>query len=274
MHDDGDHREDNEKMNEAARHVKSEETQQPHDQQNHRKREEHMIASLSTGRTRSDRPTRTSIVLRPFHAVTNFARAYDPSRPPAVRILEEYARAVERPEEVDQDNRVFWSNFQGDRDPYVKMLRNVHYGSLFLAQVPRLDNENLLPRLEILIVDPTDEDGPPLWPTVLGTAAKVIGAVLKMGFEVAAEHSMFTDVPKLDVLPKLLIKTHETVKTWAQELVGRVQEYVGYHLAANVSRKRLRGVQVRPFTRAELEAFYDELRRERERQAGARRLAP
>jgi len=79
---------------------------------------------------------------------------------------------------------------------------------------------------------------------------------------------------KLDVLPRLLLKAHDTVKIWAAELLGRVQEYVGYHLAHYTKKKRMRGIQVRPFTRTELEAFYAELRKERERQAGARRLVP
>jgi hypothetical protein len=85
---------------------------------------------------------------------------------------------------------------------------------------------------------------------------------------------MFSNRPKLDVLPTILISTHDLVKTWALELVGRVQEFVGYQLAKYVKGKRLKGPQVRPFTREELETPYAQLRAEREQEAGARRLEP
>lgn len=93
-----------------------------------------------------------------------------------------------------------------------------------------------------------------------------------MGFDVSSEHSMFLSEPKLDVLPRLLIKAHDTVKVWAAELLGRVQEYVGYHLARYAKGKRLLGVKVRPFTRAELQALHAQLRAERERRAGGGRM--
>ncbi len=85
---------------------------------------------------------------------------------------------------------------------------------------------------------------------------------------------MFGNRAKLDVLPSLLIKVHDTVKHWAAELLSKVQEYVGFHLARHVKVKKLRGVKVRPFSRDELEMLHPQLRQEREFQAGASRGHP
>jgi hypothetical protein len=49
MDDERDHREKNQKVYEAARHVKREEPEQPQHQQHYRKSEEHMIGSLERG---------------------------------------------------------------------------------------------------------------------------------------------------------------------------------------------------------------------------------
>ena len=106
------------------------------------------------------------------------------------------------------------------------------------------------------------------WPVATRHVQRLLAAIQAVGWDVAAEHTMFLKELKLDVLPRLLIKAHDTVKIWAAELLGRVQEYVGYQLARYTKTKRMRGIQVRPFTRAELEALYAELRKERERQAG------
>lgn len=178
-------------------------------------------------------------------------------------------------ESLDQDEALFWGNFQGANDPYVKMLRGVQYGSAFVATVPRLDNNNLLPRLELLVPSSTMEAGvEDPWPLTARLFSTAERALLQNGFDVAAEHSMFSSELKLDVLPRLLIKAHDTVKVWAAELLGRVQEYVGYHLAHYSKSKKARGVQVRPFSRQELEALYSQLRSDRERAAGARHIGP
>ncbi len=116
---------------------------------------------------------------------------------------------------------------------------------------------------------PTGEaDGVP-WPAANAHLNRLISALQQNGFDVSAEHSMFGGRAKLDVLPSLLIKVHDTVKHWAAELLSRVQEYVGFHLARYVKSKRLRGVKVRPFTREELELLYAQLRQEREFHAGS-----
>ena len=79
---------------------------------------------------------------------------------------------------------------------------------------------------------------------------------------------MFRSDAAIDVLPRLSIRAHDTVKLWAADLLARVQEYVGSYLARYVNTKKFRGVKVRPFTRDELKILYDQLKRERELQAG------
>jgi len=227
---------------------------------------------LTSGRTKGDQWTRTCIVLRPFHAISNYGRRYQRSLPPADEILRNHSQALENPAAYNQEDRVFWENFQGIRDPYVKMLREVHYGSFFIAAIPRLDYNNLLPRFELLVPAKTDEGGDSPWPTAERHTQRVLDAIESVGFDVAAEHNMFLSVPKLDILPRILLKAHDTVKIWAAELMGRVQEYVGYHLTRHGRARRIREVRIRPFTRPELKALYEDLRRQREQSAGTRRL--
>jgi hypothetical protein len=224
---------------------------------------------LTAGRAKGEGWMRTCVVLRPFHSITNFAHLYGRQQHPADRVVADHAAKLQM---ADSDDHLFWTQFQGPADPFVKMLREVQYGSFFLAAVPRLDNDNMLPRFELLVPAQTIERGEPPWPIVAGHLNKVVGAVRALGFDVAAEHSMFLTEPKLDVLPRLLLKAHDTVKVWAAELLTRVQEYVGYHLVRHSRDKRIRKIHVRPFSRAELIAFYDELKRERDKQAGAPRL--
>jgi hypothetical protein len=85
----------------------------------------------------------------------------------------------------------------------------------------------MLPRLEIIVTTSTDEDGPEPWPVVAPHRDRLIEALRQMGFEVSAEHTMFQSKAKIDVLPRLLIRVHDTVKIWAAELLSRVQEFVG-----------------------------------------------
>ena len=118
---------------------------------------------LTAERKKGDPWTRTCVVLRPFHALTNFARTYSRNAGPSASLLKAYNEAKEKCEELDQEEQHFWfSLFREENDPYVKMLETVYYGSFFLGAVPRLDNEKNLPRLEFLVPSPTrEEDGSP-----------------------------------------------------------------------------------------------------------------
>jgi len=224
---------------------------------------------LTAGRRKADPWVRTCVVLRPFHALTNYARTYSRGAPPAQRVLDAYKAARETPETLDQEKTVFWETlFRPESDPYVKMLENVFYGGFFLGAVPRLDIGKSLPRFEFLALAPTREDEGDPWPSAQPHLDRLLRALRQNGFDVAAEHNMFASDAKLDVLPSLIIQAHDTVKHWAAELLSRVQEYIGFYLARYVRTKKFRGIKVRPFTRDELELLYAQLRRERELQAG------
>jgi hypothetical protein len=111
--------------------------------------------------------------------------------------------------------------------------------------------------------------GRPPWPSADRHRDRLIRALQQNGCDVSAEHTMCGGRARLDVLPALLIKVHDTVKHWAAALRSRVQEYVGNYLARSVKAKQLRGAKVRPFSRQGLELLYAHLRQERELQAGA-----
>jgi hypothetical protein len=81
---------------------------------------------LTAGRRKADPWARTCVVLRPFHAVTNYAPFYSRKGTPSEPILANYKRAkMAPPEELDQEKRWFWeAYFRPQSDPYVKMLDN------------------------------------------------------------------------------------------------------------------------------------------------------
>jgi len=225
---------------------------------------------LTAGRKKEDPWTRTCVVLRPFHALTNFAKRYSRNANASAPMMENYKRWKEQPETFSQEDELFWGTlFRGENDAYVKMLETVYYGGFFLGAVPRLDNEKNLPRLEFLVPSSTREDDVVPWASSDLHRDRLISALKQNGFDVSAEHSMFGNKAKLDVLPALLIRVHDTVKHWAADLLSRVQEYVGFHLARYVKSKKVRGVRVRPFTREEMEMLHAQLRQEREVHAGA-----
>ena len=150
------------------------------------------------------------------------------------------------------------------------MLENVFYGSFFLAAVPRLDTGKSLPRFEVLIPSPTreEEEGP--WEAARPHVRRLLGALRQTGFDVSAEHRMYESRAKLDVLPTMIIKVHDTVKHWAADLLSRVREFIDRYLARHMQSKKLRGIRLRPLKREELELLYAQLKEERERQAGGR----
>ena len=223
---------------------------------------------LTAGRKRGDAWSRTCVLVRPFHALTNYGAVYSRTQTPIDSILNQHAHFADRVDDIGQEKTIFWETlFRPDSDPYLKMLRHTAYGNFFLASVPRLDMEKYLPRLEVL-VPVTDVEDTDRWSTADAHRDRLINALTQTGFEVSAEHAMFNSPASLDILPTILIRAHDTVKIWAAELLSRVQEFIGYYLARYVRTKRTRGIRVRPFSRQELELLYSQLRSEREAQAG------
>jgi hypothetical protein len=221
---------------------------------------------LTAGRGRGDEWIRTCFALRPFHATTNFADSYSRLQTPRAKILDRFERTVRDPDPLDGSNRAFWEQFRPESDPFLRLLDQAHYASCFVAFVPRLDTNQVLPRLELLVAQDSDEDAPTHWEVVGDHLERVFRSFGDSGgFDVAAEHSMFTSPPRIDVLPRILVRVHDTVKVWAQELTARVQDYLGTLLADVIKDTRQRGkVRLRPFSRGELQLLLQQLRQSRE----------
>jgi hypothetical protein len=226
---------------------------------------------LTAGKKKGDPATRTCLILRPFHALTNFARTYSRSEPPAQQIFEMEKSSRGSPaSRGTADFSLFWRDyFRGSADPYVQMLKRVWYGDFFISTVPRLDADRFLPRVELLVPESTDERGTEALDTAAAHLQRLLEALQQDGFEVSLGHSLFKDQTFVEVLPVLLVRVHDTVKIWAEELMARVQEYVGTVLSRYVALKRIRGVRVRPFRREELRMLLEDLERNRKRLAGA-----
>src|SRR5438093_9536234 len=133
---------------------------------------------LTAGRRKGDPPVRTCVVMRPFHALTNYARVYSSGSSPSAPVMKAYRDALLAGADADQEKRLFWHTlFREENDPYVKMLENVSYASFFLAMVPRLDIEKNLPRIEFVVPSPTglrDEDP---WETASEHRNRLINAL-------------------------------------------------------------------------------------------------
>ena len=225
---------------------------------------------LTAGRRKGDPWSRTCYVVRPFHAATDFSEKY--SRSPEARPANILRKRAEQARERKMLNEasaqeLFWADFQFERDPFLKLLEQAWYAGFFLGAVPRLDQKQSLPRLEVLVSSSTEEAGP-INDRVLKNCNTLIESLKLTGFEVSADHAMFGAKGWIDVVPRLLVDVHQTVKIWAAELQSRVQEYIGYHMSRYIRGGGHRGVRIRPWRRAELEAWAIQMKNERRRQAG------
>jgi hypothetical protein len=94
------------------------------------------------------------------------------------------------------------------------------------------------------------------------------------GFEASAEHAAFDAKGWIDVVPRLLVDVDHTVKIWAAELQSRVSEYIRYHLSGYIKGDGHRGVRVRPWRCAELQAWITRMTEEKRRGAGILESGP
>lgn len=223
---------------------------------------------LTAHRRKGDPWVRTCMVLRPFHATNNLGKTFSINRTPIDQITDRREKELQS---ASQDpfgaDMAFWQDFRGAADPYVQMLRHVAYASCFIAAIPRLEVERYLPRVEFIV--PTDVYATPdPGPLVQRHLQRICSGLAQTGFEVSAEHSMFRDVGTLEVIPALVARAHDTVKTWAQELLMRVDEYLAGIIGRHIQTKRSRGIRMRPFTRDELRMLHQSLEEERRRLGG------
>jgi hypothetical protein len=166
------------------------------------------------------------------------------------------------------ENVAFWDNYRGKADAFVQMLSNVWYGSCFVSTIPRLDAERYLPRIEFIVPAETFKPSDPI-STATEHLQRTMGALRETGFQVSAEHSMFKDRTTLEVLPELVARAHDTVKTWARELLSRVDEYLAAMISQHIGSKKARGIRIRPFTKQELKVLHETLLNDRKRAGGA-----
>lgn len=227
---------------------------------------------LTAGRKKGDVWERTCVVFRPYHSTSNFSNTYSRKNTPTQIIMKQAAEVQNGGLTADPEQALFWQElFRGEHDPYIKMIENVYYGSFFAGTVPRIDNVGkTLPRFEFLVPTPTAEGTDSFWPVAQPHLNRLLTALKQNGFDVSLEHSMFSDKGTMDILPAILIKAHDTVKIWGQDLISRVHEYIGYHLARYINTKKIKGIQIRPFKKEELELLYTQLKRERDLRAGSR----
>jgi hypothetical protein len=183
-----------------------------------------------------------------------------------VHRAEEAKLRVVRGESTFQDE--FWAGgFNPGRDSFIKMLEGAWYGMFFVGAIPRLDRGHSLPRIEMLVPASTQE-ADQHWKDIYPLARVLMSALRQTGFEVAAEHDMFLTKGRLDIMPRLLIDVHNTVKQWAALLYARAQEHIAFHVSGFLKNRR-RAARIRPWKRHEFKAWLRQMTRERERRLGS-----
>lgn len=223
---------------------------------------------LTAGRKDNDPWKRSCLVFRPFHATTNYAKGYSRTEGnrPADKILKRRIEALDS--QSDEEELDFWQEFRTEGDPYLQMLGNAWYASTFLGCSSRVDGANRLPRLEFGIVHPTAEIGKLPTEKVAAQKQRLFAALQQDGFDVDQDHDMFESQPRLDILPRICIDAHSTVKIWAADILARVQEFAAYHLSQFHRIQGVRKARIGRWGRRQLEAWIDSMVEERNQQAG------
>jgi hypothetical protein len=224
---------------------------------------------LTAGREDSDPWLRTALVLRPFHSTSKLGNVYSRTEGQLP-----YDKLVKRSQVArDKDIRevtaeeAWWRTLRVPGDPYLQMLRGVWYAGFYLGAFKRLDRSESLSRFEFIVPHSTDEKGEFPEDVCNNHLTRTLTALYTVGFEVDNEHSMFGSSEKIDLLPTILVRAHETVKTWAQELRSRVVEFMDWHLAKRLEGQK-KNMRLRPWTRQELETWVDRMHEERHKDGG------
>jgi hypothetical protein len=109
----------------------------------------------------------------------------------------------------------------------------------------------------------TEESDDP-WQEVQSYGLTMLQSLHQVGFDVALDHDIFASRGRLDILPKLLIDVHDTVRQWAALLHVRAQEHIAFQISGFLKGRR-KEARIRPWKRHELQAWLDQMTRERER---------
>lgn len=225
-----------------------------------------MTRLLTAGRKQDDPWMRTAIVLRPFHATSNLGKVYSRTtgKRPDDMLIARSKKARNKPlEEITQEDDWWRQELRVPGDPYLQMLRNVSYAGFYVGACREVDRSEQLTRMEFMVVSSTEEQGGFPQEAIDDHLNRTMVALRKVGFDVAKEHAMYDAAGHIDLLPKLLIRAHDTVKHWAKELRDRVSEYMDWQLVKYLKSSERRSVRLRPWTRREFQAWSDAMQRER-----------
>lgn len=219
---------------------------------------------LTAGRAKNDPWLRTALVLRPFHATSNLSKTYSriAGDQPHDKLIQKAERARLKDSLDVTEEDVWWRTLRPSGDPYIQMLRNVWYAGFYLGAFQQLDRGESLSRMEFIVPHSTDETGDFPLDVCREHLHRVSAALSTVGFQVDDEHSMFND-DRIDLLPAILVRSHELVKQFAKELRDRVSEFMDWNLAKYLKSEQMRKLKIRPWTRGELKAWVDAMQEER-----------
>lgn len=242
----------------------------PIDDMNHLPDQAILSRILTAGRGKNDGWVRTAIILRPFHATTDFCKSYSRKEgsTPYDRMVARSKAAKEKPAVEMTEEDVWWKTLRVSGDPYLQLLKNAWYAGFYLGTFPRLDAGEALSRFEFVLPHPTEETGQYPADACNAHLGRALAAAKDVGFDVDNDHSMFDNAGKIDIQPAILIRAHETVKTWARELRDRVSEYMDWHLAKYLKDGEKKKLRLRPWTRRDLEAWVDTMITDRRKDGG------
>lgn len=223
---------------------------------------------LTAGRKNGDPWLRTALVMRPFHATTDFRKTYsrENGRRPADKLAQrsEAARSKRLSEMTEED--IWWKSLRVPGDPYLQLLNGAWYAGFYLGAFRKLDSSETLSRMEFVVPHSTEENGNFPADKCGFHLSRTLTALKTVDFEVDSQHSMFDDAGKIDLLPSILIRAHEVVKTWARELRDRVSEYMDWHLAKYLQPGDR--VRLRPWKRRDLETWIETMQDDRRKIGG------
>jgi len=225
---------------------------------------------LTAGRKDGDPWLRTTLILRPFHATSDFGRSYsrNPGNLPHEILIRRSELARDKDPSAVTEEEAWWRNLRVPGDPYIQMLQNVWYAGFYLGAFRQLDRSESLSRMEFVVPHSTEEDGEFPASVCADHLNRTLAALQTVGFQVDNEHSMFNAVGKIDLLPSILVKTHETVKAWAKELRDRVSEFMDWQLAKYLTSGQKKKLRLRPWTRRELQVWIDNMHEDRRKLGG------
>jgi hypothetical protein len=225
-----------------------------------------MSRIMTAGRTQDSPWQRTSLTLRPFHATSpSLGRPYSrvPEESPAMLLIKRSKRAQEIPQHELTPEEAWWAQLRHEGDPYLQMLNHVWYAGFFVASTAALDRGTSLPRYEFVLPHPVREEGNFPADPASQHLSRMLRALALVRLNVAKDHSMFTSDGRIDLLPTILIRTHEIAKSLAWELKARVIEFMDHHLGKYMSSAQRRQVRFRPYSRKELKAWVESMNNER-----------